>query len=76
VIEVRVDSAADAIVLPAVRDTAGRFPGPHVLVVVVALRVPGVQPRRLELGPEWRCDGSARCVAALGEFGRVVLREE
>lgn len=32
-------------------------------------------PRRLTLGPEWRCDGTAECVAALGEFGRVVLRE-
>lgn len=51
-------------------------------VKVLAWRHPGDEPltilvgdRSIELGPEWRYDGSRELVAALEEFGQVEVVE-
>lgn len=50
-------------------------PGEHELTIVV-VRGSGEIVRTLRFGPEWRYDGSAACLAALGEFGEATLRHD
>jgi hypothetical protein len=79
-IELRVCAGAEARVLDQVKLMALRFPGEHVLKLVVeapkrSRREWPVATRTLTLGPEWRFDGSPACMAGLGEFGDVELTD-
>lgn len=79
-IELRVCAGAEARVLDQVKLMALRFPGEHVLKIVVeapkrSLREPMAVSGTLTLGPEWRFDGSGPCLAALREFGDAELTD-
>lgn len=86
-IEVRVREGVEgAAALTQIKLAAMRFPGAHRLrVVAVADRIdvdPACGPRArsiratLTLGDEWTYDGSPACVAALSDFGEVVVSDD
>lgn len=67
-IELRVQpGAAAAASLTQIKLIATRFPGVEPLRILVG-------ERKIDLGPEWRYDGSSACIAALSEFGEVRTR--
>ncbi len=63
--------AIAADVLTAVKVIAKLHPGRKRLQIIVLSPPGGGEGRAVRLGWEWRYDGSAACLAALREFGRV-----
>ena len=64
-----------AAVLTQLKLAALRFPGDQRLKIVVLRPWHGGERRTVMLGRTWRYDGSAACLAALGEFGRVEVTD-
>jgi len=71
-IEVQIPASVEPAALDQIKAIAKAHPGEHELriVLVSSRRIAGA----MVLGPEWRCDGGALCVALLAEFGGVRLQ--
>lgn len=68
-----------AAALTEIKIAATRFPGDHELRLLVSTPddyLRGRVTRTVVLGPDWQYDGSAACLAALGEFGTATLHDE